>query len=194
MQANTFFLRPRISHRAPAGISPATAGPESKSPARLAAEAAFSISSPSSEGPAPTVTVRRSKVLEPVSPGEGADLAVAAEAAVEAGTSAESGKGPRVFRLPQPSQEPIDPAPAGPSTDEGRASSASQQVAHQRKKKRAAADQRPGPVVHIFGAPAVAAAHPGAELTHQQLVALATLLASVQPILDDIERAQALRF
>lgn len=70
-----------------------------------------------------------------------------------------------------------------------------------RRKRRVAAEQRPGPVVQVFkaavdergGDAAEATAVQGEHMTAVQLSTLAQLLAGIQPLLEDIRRARAFR-
>lgn len=165
------------------------------SAARLAAETAFSVSRQPSSEPPPTITVRRSR---------GFSTEVAnAEAAPGAEQAALASKGPRIFRLGSSTAAAaktadVESAPvvAGSQFTEA------EEIPAIRRKRRVAAHQRPGPVVQIFKAPADDrgdddhrrdAAAVGDGVTHAQLAFLAEMLADVQSVLDDIQRARAFR-
>ena len=189
------FLNPGLSRRVN-GASPYNeAAPEvPMSAARLAAETAFSDSRPPPAEQPPTITVRRSR-------GFGADIAGAETVFPADGTAAppSATKGPRIFRLgPTASQAADSTAEPGQVPAAGSRPPEVAEAPTSRRRRRVADNQKPGPVVQLFKA-AIApgegthAALVADAVTREQVAALAEMLARVQPILEDIRRAQAFR-
>ena len=159
------------------------------SAARQAAEAAFQVARPSATDDTPTVTVRRSRGSAPGRAGAEAEPLVEA-----AGLANGPGKRPRVFLL-----EPVEGLTLDSATVAGDPTPATQSVPL-RRARRTSSVQRPGPVVQVFKAVADKVASTGAPLathtdvpTFAQLRALARMLAGVQSILEEAQRASAFR-
>lgn len=171
------------------------------SAARLAAETAFSVSRQPSPQQLPTIIVRRSRGF-----GAEATNVAAPRDAEQAAMAAGANKGPRIFRL-GPSAPPAadtGAAEAGPAFAAASQFTEAEAIPASRRKRRVAADQRPGPVVQIFkalvedrsedrsaGADNTPVQHHA--VTRAQLATLAEMLAGVQSVLDDIRRARAFR-
>jgi hypothetical protein len=171
------------------------------SAARMAAEAAFSgplfVAEPALLPPA-HVTVRKARSAALVS----ADAAVAIRADDAALSSTATTKGPRVFRVdagPAPVGLGADmpwphPAAIAATTAITRAKTDSHDGAVRPAKvqvRRAAADKRPGPVLHLVHKLPTRHDAPPQPLPVNELV---RQLARVEPVLADIRRAQAFRF
>lgn len=191
------FPNPGLARRASGSSLHNEAAPEvPMSAARLAAETAFSDSRQRPALPPPTITVRRSRGL-------GADWA-GAEAVIAAdGTAAPAiaSKGPRVFRLVAATPQVADAVAAEPG--EAPASSLAPleaaEVSPSRRKRRVADKHKPGPVVQLFKAAIAPDDHADAAslvaggVTREQVAALAAMLDSIRPILEDIRRARTFR-
>lgn len=172
----------------------ALSGPQAPaSAARLAAESEFQPSRQHSPEHPPTITVRRSRV----------PLSKAAEDEAGEQPAAESlpggPKGPRIFRVvsagetraDKPARSDSQPPAAGSSV-----SAAPAAAVTTRRRRRVGADQRPGPLRLIVQAPIASSLDTLVaerfDLTREQLAELAGRLASVQIVLDDIQRAREL--
>jgi hypothetical protein len=193
------FHIPGLSPRIDRSFTQNEAAPEAPmSAARLAAETAFSVSRNSSPEQLPTITVRRSRGF-----GGAAANAETVPDAEHAALAASANKGPRIFRLgpstPQLTDAPaIEPAVAPAA---GSSFTEAEEIPAIRRKRRVAAVQRPGPVVQIFKAAVDDRAEDGRDttgvhgetVTRAQVAVLAEMLASVQSILEDVQRARAFR-
>lgn len=155
------------------------------SAARLAAEAAFTAP-PSNPAPAvqTQVTVRKVRLAASASP-----TGMPAAGAQDSGEQAR--KAPRVFRL--------DASQAAPnlqmSADQAavQTSSAAVSIGMTRRSARKATDKRPGPVVHVIHALPVQRREIQ-KVAQPTLEALIMKLACVEPVLQQIQHAQALVF
>jgi hypothetical protein len=155
------------------------------SAARLAAEAAFAaplFSAPPASAPA-QVTVRRAR-------GPGLATAVADDVDTSSAGPSDSStaKGPRVFRIdaaPSAVTLVADDLPT-PTAWQGDDAVVSRPTSRLR---RTATDKRPGPVLHVVHT------LPSRQVTSlQPLGALTTQLALLEPVLADIQHAQAFQF
>lgn len=152
------------------------------SAARLQAEAAFGAPPPpSAPAQQAQVIVKRSRAMVP-------DIGDTTSASTPA---AADDKGPRVFRvdtLGSASSMPTDAA----ATEQQTPLAGAATPMRRRKLRRIAVDKRPSAVVHIVHTPRPREPKPG-ELD-PRLYRLGAELARLQPVLDDITRAQAMRF
>ncbi len=158
------------------------------SAARLAAEAAFGPAPLLAEAPQPIqaqVVVRR---------GRAAALTPAAAAVDEAGVDPSApfaAKGPRVFRVEAAAMPVAMLTEPVPSPVAANSSGSAAALAPKGRLRRATADQRPGPVLHVVH---TLPPRPAASPPLLPVGALAARLALVEPVLAEIRRAQALLF
>ncbi len=160
------------------------------SAARLAAELAFSLPpQPASADSGPIVVVRRAKGIT-------RDEAVAAPVPTAAEDADARHKGPRIFRVASASGLAAD----GEAHAQALHAGDDQDLPHARRRRLLAADRRPGPLLQVYQAPhqpqfdVDAGADAQSEGSPRLLEALARQLAGIEPVFDDIRRAQAFRF
>jgi hypothetical protein len=176
-----------------------------KSPARLAAEAAFAdVAGPrTSPSQPPQVTVRRRRVAHPDVAPQANPAAAGKDERATAGQP-RTDKSPRVFRV---AGEPASQGRAAPSGDQaataaaastgqvpaqagtGKPAATGTQAASRARPRQAAANRRPGPVLHVVHA----MARPSPPVQHRwpPSAGLAQALADVGLVLDAVARAQA---
>jgi hypothetical protein len=161
-----------------------------RSAAWLVAEGAFALQQRAPRPSTTVVTVKRSRVVV-----QTPAHVLAQDVIADASSSQDEGR--RVFR--------IEAAPTGASVGSTAQASTSEPVEQVPSaampvpcSRRVASDKRPGPVLHIVAAPGALSSDGGdtktAGMSNDQVEALVAMLAQVEPILDDIRRAQAFRF
>ena len=197
---------PYRDSRSPRGPRDVRAHPDTGEPRRsdvapsqawAAAQAAFAAPhQPRPSELAPLVVVKRSRVAGAI---EGPRPVVALPSS-DAPIDDKDNKGPRVFRVEAAAAEPVLTPPAPPQEQPAEA-------APLRRRRRVADHMKPGPVVLAFQAPPAASAPPPRQarepadlagpwqgLSAVEARTLRTLLARLEPVLEDIRRAQSLQF
>jgi hypothetical protein len=174
-----------LLHRPP---SDAEASGPPKSSAWLLAEGAFAVTQRPPPAATAVVTVRKSRVQVPPSASARLQDGAPERPSEPPSERPSDHKGSRVFRTGHASAE-ADATLEARASDPKAADRPSPLRKPVARKRRLAADRRPGPVLHIVTVPVRQPVPP----IEGQIAALRDLLSELDPILDDIRRARRFR-
>ena len=157
-----------------------------KTAARLAAESAFVAAPALAQQLVPLVTVRGRRISPRLTSGAATECEALAE-------STSNTNKPRVFLLPSATSGAEEESASSLAT--GQEIAVARRVEASPRRRRVASDQRPGPVVQVYEAPACAIGVGKDELlpTFHQLAVLSKMLAEIDLLLKAIRQAQEFR-